>query len=185
MLKKVKQRKESGFTIIEVLIVLAIAGLILLVVLLAVPALQRNGRNTTVKNDASAIAGGISDFESNNSGATPTGGTLTNGTLALKTASISNGATAKVQGSTKVNGVGSGTVTFATTTVPTTTSASAGALYVDSGESCQQTNGTAPTKSSRAFAVYFWTESPGITAGVDAVTGINNGAGLKGQCLDT
>ena len=40
------KKRAEGFTIIEVLIVLAIAGLILLVVFLAVPALQRNARNT-------------------------------------------------------------------------------------------------------------------------------------------
>jgi prepilin-type N-terminal cleavage/methylation domain-containing protein len=34
-------KNKEGFTIIEVLIVLAIAGLIMLVVLLAVPGLQR------------------------------------------------------------------------------------------------------------------------------------------------
>jgi prepilin-type N-terminal cleavage/methylation domain-containing protein len=37
-----KQKRQQGFTIIEVLIVLAIAALILLIVFLAVPALQRN-----------------------------------------------------------------------------------------------------------------------------------------------
>jgi prepilin-type N-terminal cleavage/methylation domain-containing protein len=42
-----KQKREAGFTIIEVLIVLAIAALILLIVFLAVPALQRNARNNS------------------------------------------------------------------------------------------------------------------------------------------
>ncbi|HPW47952.1 MAG TPA: prepilin-type N-terminal cleavage/methylation domain-containing protein, partial [Candidatus Saccharibacteria bacterium] len=36
------KKDQKGFTIIEVLIVLAIAALILLIVFLAVPALQRN-----------------------------------------------------------------------------------------------------------------------------------------------
>jgi prepilin-type N-terminal cleavage/methylation domain-containing protein len=63
-----KQKREQGFTIIEVLIVLAIAGLILLIVFLAVPALQRNSRNTQRKNDVSVILGGMSEFASNNSG---------------------------------------------------------------------------------------------------------------------
>ena len=39
-----QDRKESGFTIVEVMIVLAIAGLILAIVFIAVPALQRNAR---------------------------------------------------------------------------------------------------------------------------------------------
>jgi prepilin-type N-terminal cleavage/methylation domain-containing protein len=63
-----KQKREQGFTIIEVLIVLAIAGLILLIVFLAVPALQRNSRNTQRKNDVSVILGGMSEFASNNNG---------------------------------------------------------------------------------------------------------------------
>lgn len=65
-------KNQKGFTIIEVLIVLAIAGLIMLIVFLAVPALQRNSRNTQRKNDASALLGAISEHISNNNGALPT-----------------------------------------------------------------------------------------------------------------
>ena len=68
MKRQYKQKREQGFTIIEVLIVLAIAGLILLIVFLAVPALQRNSRNTQRKADVSRILGGMSEFASNNSG---------------------------------------------------------------------------------------------------------------------
>ncbi|HLC91518.1 MAG TPA: prepilin-type N-terminal cleavage/methylation domain-containing protein [Candidatus Saccharimonadales bacterium] len=70
MFKKLKQRSE-GFTIIEVLIVLAIAALILLIVFLAVPALQRNSRNTQRKNDVGAILAGYNDYITNNNGALP------------------------------------------------------------------------------------------------------------------
>lgn len=71
MLSKMKQKKQEGFTIIEVLIVLAIAGLIMLVVFLAVPALQRNARNTQRNNDVAAILGGMSEYVNNNSGQLP------------------------------------------------------------------------------------------------------------------
>ena len=60
MLNKIKNRKQEGFTIIEVLIVLAIAGLIMLIVFLAVPALQRNSRNTQRQADGSKVATSIS-----------------------------------------------------------------------------------------------------------------------------
>jgi len=50
------QKGQSGFTIIEVLIVLAIGALIILAVLLAVPALQNNQRNSQRKSEASRIA---------------------------------------------------------------------------------------------------------------------------------
>lgn len=67
-----KNNINKGFTIVETMIVLAIAGLILLIVLLAVPALQRSSTNTNMKTDASAISAAISDFESNNGGMIPT-----------------------------------------------------------------------------------------------------------------
>lgn len=51
-----KKQRDKGFTIVEVLIVLAIAGLIMVVVFLAVPQLQRNNRNNTRKTDARFVA---------------------------------------------------------------------------------------------------------------------------------
>ena len=69
-LKKIKSKSE-GFTIIEVMIVLAIAGLILLIVFLAVPALQRSARNTQRKTDASAIASAVSNYIGDNNGTLP------------------------------------------------------------------------------------------------------------------
>lgn len=68
-MKKLSKTQE-GFTIIEVLIVLAIAGLIMLIVFLAVPALQRNSRNTQRSNDASLVGGAINDCLSNRNGQT-------------------------------------------------------------------------------------------------------------------
>lgn len=70
MLKNIKKRNE-GFTIIEVLIVLAIAGLILLVVFLAVPALQRNSNNNQRKNDVAAIINAVTEWSNNNGGKLP------------------------------------------------------------------------------------------------------------------
>lgn len=65
MLKKLDKK---GFTIIEVLIVLAIAGLIMLVVFLAVPALQRNSRNNGRNADASRTAAAVNECITNNNG---------------------------------------------------------------------------------------------------------------------
>lgn len=47
-MKKLNQ-DHSGFTIIEVVLVLAIAGLIFMMVFIALPALQRNQRDTKKK----------------------------------------------------------------------------------------------------------------------------------------
>src|SRR3981081_4537487 len=75
MLNKLKKSKieksTEGFTIIEVMIVLAIAGLILLIVFLAVPALQRNAHNTSIKNDVAGLVGGMNEAVNNNNGTLP------------------------------------------------------------------------------------------------------------------
>lgn len=68
MKQPILKRNEQGFTIIEVLIVLAIAGLILVIVFLAVPALQRNSRNTQRTNDAARTASAVNECLANNNG---------------------------------------------------------------------------------------------------------------------
>lgn len=72
MLNRLRKNNSEGFTIIEVMIVLAIAGLILLIVFLAVPALQRNARNTQRKNDAASYSAAVSEDTNNNNGVIPT-----------------------------------------------------------------------------------------------------------------
>lgn len=67
MTQKLKEN-QKGFTIIEVLIVLAIAGLIMVIVFLAVPALQRNSRNTQRTNDASLVSSAVSECMANTNG---------------------------------------------------------------------------------------------------------------------
>jgi prepilin-type N-terminal cleavage/methylation domain-containing protein len=66
-------KRKEGFTIVEVLIVLAIAGVIMLVVFLAVPALQRNSRNNQRRSDVSHLAGLINEYAANHAGTLPTG----------------------------------------------------------------------------------------------------------------
>ena len=61
-----QKNKEKGFTIIEVVLVLAIAGLIFLMVFIALPALQRNQRDTQRKNDLSRMQSAIQNYQSNN-----------------------------------------------------------------------------------------------------------------------
>lgn len=70
MLNKLKKTSanKDGFTIIEVMIVLAIAGLILLIVFLAVPALERSSRNTSRKTDVGRIGSAIQTIISNQNG---------------------------------------------------------------------------------------------------------------------
>lgn len=56
---------QKGFTIIEVMIVLAVASLIMLIVFLAVPALQRNARNTNRTADATKVASSVNECLAN------------------------------------------------------------------------------------------------------------------------
>jgi prepilin-type N-terminal cleavage/methylation domain-containing protein len=64
------KKKSEGFTIIEVLIVLAIAGLIMVIVFIAVPALQRSQRNEARNNDARLITNAVNECLSNRNGVT-------------------------------------------------------------------------------------------------------------------
>ena len=64
-------KNKKGFTIIEVVLVLGIAGLIFLMVFIALPALQRNRRDTQRTSDISRLAAALTNYQSNNSGAIP------------------------------------------------------------------------------------------------------------------
>jgi prepilin-type N-terminal cleavage/methylation domain-containing protein len=141
MYKQIKANNE-GFTIIEVMIVLAIAALILIIVLLAVPALQRNSKNTTIKNDASTIAGAISDFKSNNNGSTPAGG-------------LQSGSSFNIYGSGSYIGA-SATVSGGTTVVDATPPATAVAntIYVQFNATCNSGT-TLPTAGGTGVAVEY------------------------------
>ncbi len=169
MLNNIKKKtEERGFTIIEVMIVLAIAGLIILIVLLAVPALQRSGRNTAIKNDASAIVAGISEFSSNNDGGLPTTGGSSyvagSGTVVINNAT-GTAFQSKIQSST--------TVAFGAATVAAYTPL-AGSLYIDYGVKCPNpaVAGTTvtPVVSTRSSVVIYALETPGA---------------LQAKCIDS
>lgn len=150
-LKKLKlEKSDQGFTIIEVMIVLAIAGLILLIVFLAVPALQRNARNTTLKNDASALAAGFQEYNSNNNGSNPA-------SLAQSGASVTIGASGTSQAVAKVNAATTVTVAKSTPTTYTTNT-----LYWNTGTAC---DGSA---NSRAISVYYYIEVSGTGSNTPA-----------------
>ncbi len=70
-----EKKQQQGFTIIEVVLVLAIAGLIFLMVFLALPALQRSQRDSTRRSSVSYFASQVAQYQANNRGAIPTAGT--------------------------------------------------------------------------------------------------------------
>lgn len=67
----IQKQKQKGFTIIEVLIVLAIAGLIISIVFLAVPQLQRNARDSKRQNIANRLSTELGAYAANNQGTYP------------------------------------------------------------------------------------------------------------------
>ncbi len=69
-------KKEKGFTLIEIVLVLAIAGLLLVIVFLAVSGAQKSRRDTQRKNDLSRIAAQIESFAGNYNGCYPGSGAL-------------------------------------------------------------------------------------------------------------
>ncbi len=72
-------KNKKGFTIIEVVLVLAIAGLIFLMVFIALPALQRSQRNTQREDDLARVLTAANDYQTNNNGKSPWDDGETNG----------------------------------------------------------------------------------------------------------
>lgn len=70
-IRPIEDRAQRGFTIIETLIVLAVAGFILLLIFEAIPTLQRNSRNNQRRQDVQTILADVSHYELNDSGKFP------------------------------------------------------------------------------------------------------------------
>lgn len=66
------QTRKKGFTIIEVMLVLAIGGLIFLMVFIALPAVQRSQRDTSRRQTAATFMSQINQYSTNNRGKVPT-----------------------------------------------------------------------------------------------------------------
>lgn len=145
MYKKLQQRKQGGFTIIEVLIVLAIAGLIMVVVFLAVPNLQRSQRNSARKSDASNMLQNLSEYVGNANGSLPAAcTTLTNCSwIAYKPAQLT-------------------TVSYATFSGSVATPSKATA-YLLSGAVCNGVVPTATGATSRDYVIWYGIEGSTAT----------------------
>ena len=69
-------KAKQGFTLIEVVIVLAIAALIITVVLQAVTSAQRSSRDNNRKQEAGRVVAMLEQYASNNNGVYPVGGSV-------------------------------------------------------------------------------------------------------------
>lgn len=118
------QQKEKGFTIIEVVLVLAIAGLIFLMVFIALPALQRNQRDSARKSEVSTVLASITAYQSNNRGQAPSADASTfgkyldstvtsvGGTITLASGTTVTKYSGTISGSTTISGVTEDNIVF-------------------------------------------------------------------------
>jgi len=157
MLNRLKQyKKQDGFTIIEVLIVLAIAGLIMVVVFLAVPNLQRSQKNNAISSDANSVFTAIGNLVADDNGVT-TGLKLAGGNGTPIVVSYASGS------SNTENVTVGGNIVAPTTTVPTATTAP-GTFYVTSGSGavCNATkSGLTTGGTTRSYALLYTTDNGG------------------------
>lgn len=68
-----KKEQKNGFTIVEVSLVLAIAGLIFLMIFVALPALQKSQRDARRRDDVGKLLTALQKYQTNNRGALPSG----------------------------------------------------------------------------------------------------------------
>lgn len=107
---------DKGFTIIEVALVLAIAGLIFLVVFIAWPALQNSQKDTAARQDVNHVVTAIESYKTDNQGSLPSPADP-NSIKAIRAYATSNMATKL---STATSGVQWGTGTVGATSNKTT-----------------------------------------------------------------
>lgn len=148
------QTKEKGFTIIEVLIVLAIAGLIMLIVFLAVPALQRNSRNTQRRNDVSALLGAYQEAVNNNNGAVPA--TDCNGSAAGPPPCWVRNAKTSNYDNNSANVIWNQTASYAAPATPTLEQ-----VIIQNFAKCNGNAATGTNATSRSVVVMFLVETSG------------------------
>ena len=135
-----QELKQKGFTIIEVVLVLAIAALIFLMVFIALPALQRSQRDTARKNDVSIVASAVSSWQGNNrtSSAWPSGPQVKSYAENLSGNSTAVKVVAGPTSGSRSVGVADGTVTVVTAAKCSTgTAPTTGGVTVDKGTNRQ------------------------------------------------
>ncbi len=148
------KQTQKGFTIIEVVLVLAIAALIFLIVFLAVPALQRSQRDTQRRSDVGRLQAAASNYAGNHQATIPT--------VAQMTDTSASGFVSKFMTSTgdkfedPLKGAYTMTAGVATTTpsASVTFSSDGGKIWYLAGGRCN-TDGTLASGASttRAFAI--------------------------------
>jgi prepilin-type N-terminal cleavage/methylation domain-containing protein len=152
------QQNKKGFTIIEVVLVLAIAGLIFLMVFIALPALQRSQRDTQRKNDLSRIVTQLTSYSSNNRGQIPASLITTSGVpLQSFVQRYLKGASTTVAG-TDYQDPQAGTYTFMAANAAIPTTPVIGNIYYNTSVTCG-TDGATQAGTARQFTIRMFLES--------------------------
>ena len=169
-------KNKKGFTIIEVVLVLAIAGLIFLMVFIALPALQRSQRNTQRANDMSRILTAVNQYQANNQGKTPWGDAATVAFDSKFTKryidstcpdSVGVGATVSCTGNEFKDPDGTAYIwantTSATSAIPSSVTAIDHKIYVARKAKCGSTeNSFSTTSGYRDIAFFYYMEGGSI-----------------------
>ncbi len=145
----------KGFTIIEVILVLAIGSLIILMALVALPSLQASQRDTQRKNDYATLESAITSYTSNNRGKLPgacTDGTTTPHKCTFIDTYIKDTWEDPSKGFYQVEVVAGSNTTYAKPT--------AGQVFVYTSSKCEgETAKYDSTLGSRRYAIYAYLES--------------------------
>lgn len=145
------QKQQKGFTIIEVVLVLAIAGLIFLMVFIALPALQRNQRDSQRQNDLNRLQTAVVNYTNSNRGALPTNWN----TFITQYMTVGGDTFIDPSGATAAQGAGQKTYQLVSnTTSPLTVNFSTGQniIYYATGRVCGSTADTLAAGGSRKVA---------------------------------
>jgi prepilin-type N-terminal cleavage/methylation domain-containing protein len=154
MLSKLKKSNNEGFTIIEVMIVLAIAALILLIVFLAIPALQRNSRNTQRRS-------GVANFTGNlNNAITDAGGGNVTAAMVATATSNTNYSYTPFTGHVYWNAAAVvPTNIVVASTAPAANVVTTEDVNVYAGHTCASANAVPTVGTARQFAVVYGVEN--------------------------
>lgn len=146
--------KRKGFTLIEVVIVLAIAALIMVVVFLGVSGAQKAQRDSANKSAASKVVAAYTQYLGDNNNVAPgaivSGGVTTGYDLSTYIANIKD-----TKGNVAVMSDGT------TAAQLTATSSSSRMYYLPKGTCTASTGTLVPGTTASNVAVMWWSESAG------------------------
>lgn len=150
---------KKGFTIIEVVLVLAIAGLIFLMVFVALPSLQRSQRDTQRRQDYANLLAAVESYITNHGGKLPTANSIA-GTMINSEGKDPSGNpyTVTVQDGSTNDGLATtaAVINLVTSNAGNSTVAAGTTVLVITHANCG-TNGATPTATAptdRHFLVY-------------------------------